>query len=119
MIFLESNGPGFLMNKFDALISIFIHPNQPRRRGEVSRFAQYSTQWLDANRTAAAVDASIRHRVLNEAPQNFACDRPTARPALHVSSNAIQFLPVVEVAVENDGVDSLRVANVFQRIGLE
>lgn len=43
MIFLESLGPGFLMNKSDAFISIFIHPNQPRLGGEVSRFAQYSS----------------------------------------------------------------------------
>jgi hypothetical protein len=42
MIFLESAGPSFLMNKFDALISIFIHPNQPHALGEVSRFAQFS-----------------------------------------------------------------------------
>jgi hypothetical protein len=41
MILLKSTGPGFLMNKFDAFISIFIHPNQPRHRREVSRFAQY------------------------------------------------------------------------------
>ena len=70
-------------------------------------------------KSGARPRSSIRHRVLNEAPQDFAGDRPTAGAALHVRGDQTQFLPVVEVAVENDGVDSLRVANVFQRIGIE
>ena len=39
LIFLKSTGPGLLMDKFDATIAIFIHPNKPRPREEVSRCA--------------------------------------------------------------------------------
>ena len=59
MIFLESTGPHFLMNKFDALISIFIHPNQPRRRREVSQFAAIFNQRLDANSDGALVNTPL------------------------------------------------------------
>ena len=40
VIFLKSTSSGLLMNKFDALIAVFIHPNKPRLSGEVSRAAQ-------------------------------------------------------------------------------
>jgi hypothetical protein len=40
VIFLKSTSSALLMNKFDALIAIFIHPNKPRLPGEVSRSAQ-------------------------------------------------------------------------------